>query len=373
VSARTRTHRSAVARNDAPPAGHADGTRLPGVTGASAGWILAGCLVLAACVIVGVLVGPIPMAPASVVAWLADRIPFVHVHSALGPRDATIVGELRLPRVVLGGIVGAMLSVSGASYQAVFRNPLADPYLLGAAAGAGLGATIVVAGGAATGAHAAVLPLAAFAGAIGGVSLAYGLGRSRIGGRTTTSLVLAGVAVASFLTAVQTFVQQQNTATLRQVYTWILGRLTTAGWGDVRMIAPYAIVATGVLLAVCRLLDVIAVGDLEAESLGLNPPRLRAVVVVAASLGTAAAVATAGLIGFVGLIVPHAVRMVAGPGYRRVIPLSLLFGAAFLILADVVARTVVAPAEIPIGVITAFLGAPFFVLVLRRATEGAES
>ena len=372
MSANTQIERPAGARGDAGAA-RFDAARLPGVTSASPGWIVVGAVVLTACVAGGVLVGPIPMAPASVIAWLLDRLPLVHVHSALDVRDATIVGELRLPRVVLGGIVGAMLSVSGASYQAVFRNPLADPYLLGAAAGAGLGATIVVVGGAATGAHAAILPLAAFAGAIGGVSLAYALGRSRIGGRTTTSLVLAGVAVASFLTAVQTFVQQQNTATLRQVYTWILGRLTTAGWSDVRMMAPYAIVATAILLAVCRRLDVISVGDLEAESLGLNPARLRAVVVVAASLGTAAAVATAGLIGFVGLIVPHAVRMVAGPGYRRVIPLSLLFGAAFMILADVVARTVVAPAEVPIGVITAFLGAPFFVVVLRRATQGADA
>jgi iron complex transport system permease protein len=322
-----------------------------------------------ASVVAGLLVGPVRMSPAAVVAWLIDRLPIVHVSSGLDARDATIVSELRLPRVVLGGLVGAMLSVSGASYQAVFRNPLADPYLLGAAAGAGLGATIAVINGAATGGPTVVLPLAAFAGAILGVALAYTLGRSRFGGRTTTSLVLAGVAVASFLTAVQTYVQQRNTATLRQVYSWILGRLVTTGWGDVLLILPYVAVATGVLLATRRLLDVISVGDVEAESLGLHTARLRAVVVVAASLGTAAAVATAGLIGFVGLIVPHAVRLVAGPGYRRVIPLSLLFGASFMILADLVARTVVAPAEVPIGVITAFVGAPFFILVLRRSSD----
>jgi iron complex transport system permease protein len=344
---------------------------LPGVTGSSAGWLAAGVLTLAACAVVALLVGPVRMSPAAVVGWLLDRLPLVHVSSGLGDRDATIVSQLRLPRVVLGGLVGAMLAVSGASYQAVFRNPLADPYLLGAAAGAGLGATIAVINGAAGGGHAVVLPLAAFVGAILGVALAYALGRSRFGGRTTTSLVLAGVAVASFLTALQTYVQQRNTATLRQVYSWILGRLVTTGWADVLLILPYVAVATGVLLACRRLLDVISVGDVEAESLGLHTARLRIVVVVAASLGTAAAVATAGLIGFVGLIVPHAVRLVAGPGYRRVIPLSLRFGASFMILADLIARTVVAPAELPIGVITAFVGAPFFILVLRRSADRA--
>jgi cobalamin transport system permease protein len=346
---------------------------LPGVTGTSVPWLVAGTVTLGACVVAGLLVGPVRMSPAAVIGWLLDRLPFVHVSSGLAARDATIVSQLRLPRVVLGGLVGAMLSVSGASYQAVFRNPLADPYLLGAAAGAGLGATIAVINGTAAGGHSVVLPLAAFAGAILGVVLAYALGRSRFGGRTTTSLVLAGVAVASFLTAVQTYVQQRNTATLRQVYSWILGRLVTTGWGDVLLILPYVVVATAILLATRRLLDVVSVGDLEAESLGLHTARLRAVVVVAASLGTAAAVATAGLIGFVGLIVPHAVRLVAGPGYRRVIPLSFLFGASFMILADLIARTVVAPAELPIGVITAFVGAPFFIFVLRRAADGGAS
>jgi cobalamin transport system permease protein len=363
VSARAEARRLRASMRHEPAA-------LPGVTGTSVGWLVAGFVTLGASILAGLLVGPVRLSPVAVLGWVVDRLPLVHVSSGLDARDATIVAQLRLPRVVLGGLVGAMLSISGASYQAVFRNPLADPYLLGAAAGAGLGATIAVINGAATGDGSLVLPLAAFAGALAGVVLAYGLGRSRWGGRTTTSLVLAGVAVASFLTAVQTYVQQRNTATLRQVYSWILGRLVTTGWTDVLLILPYVVVATAVLLAVRRLLDVISVGDLEAESLGLDTARLRAAVVIAASLATAAAVATAGLIGFVGLIVPHAVRLVAGPGYRRVIPLSFLFGAAFMILADLIARTVVAPAELPIGVITAFVGAPFFIAVLRRATDG---
>lgn len=344
---------------------------LPGVTGTSVAWIVAGGVTLAACMVVGLLVGPVRLPPGAVVAWLVDRLPLVHVGSGLDAREATIVGQLRLPRVILGGLVGAMLSISGASYQAVFRNPLVDPYLLGAAAGAGLGATIAVISGVAT--SSVVLPFAAFTGAILGVVLSYGLGRSRLGGRTTTSLVLAGVAVTSFLTAAQTYIQQRNTGTLREVYSWILGRLVTTGWGDVLLILPYVAAASAILWLVRRWLDVIGLGDAEAETLGVHTARLRAIVVVAASLGTAAAVSTAGLIGFVGLIVPHVVRMLAGPGYRRVIPLSFLFGAAFVILADVLARTLMAPAELPIGVITAFVGAPFFIIVLRRAGDGRSS
>jgi cobalamin transport system permease protein len=344
---------------------------LPGVTGTSVAWIVAGGVTLAACMVVGLLVGPVRLPPGAVMAWLADRLPLVHVGSGLDAREATIVGQLRLPRVILGGLVGAMLSISGASYQAVFRNPLVDPYLLGAAAGAGLGATIAVISGVAT--SSVVLPFAAFAGAILGVVLSYGLGRSRLGGRTTTSLVLAGVAVTSFLTAAQTYIQQRNTGTLREIYSWILGRLVTTGWGDVLLILPYVAAASAILWFVRRWLDVIGLGDAEAETLGVHTARLRAIVVVAASLGTAAAVSTAGLIGFVGLIVPHVVRMLAGPGYRRVIPLSFLFGAAFVILADVLARTLMAPAELPIGVITAFVGAPFFIIVLRRAGDGRSS
>ncbi len=325
--------------------------------------IALGVAVLVVSVVVGLLAGPVHIAPDAALRWL---ISFGDQPPGMSDQQAAILGNLRLPRVIVAGLVGASLSASGAAYQAVFRNPLADPYLLGAAAGAGLGATIAVAFGPST-AFAFTVPLAAFVGAIAGVGMAYGLGRSSLSGRSATSLILGGIAVASFLTAVQTFIQQQNAQTLRQVYSWILGRLGTTGWDDARVALPSVAVAVTILWLVRRLLDVIEVGDLEAESLGLNVGRLRLVVVVAASLATAAAVSVAGLIGFVGIIVPHTVRLLAGSSYRQVLPLSVLFGAAFLILVDVVARTAVAPAEIPIGVITAFVGAPFFVLALRRS------
>ena len=171
--------------------------------------------------------------------------------------------------------------------------------------------------------------------------------------------------MAAFLTAVQTYVQQRESETLREVYGWILGRLTTAGWREVALMAPYALVSAVVILLHRRLLDVLAVGDDEASSLGLRAARVRLVVVVAATLATAAAVAVSGLIGFVGIVVPHTVRLLVGTSHRLLAPLSLVAGAAFLILADLAARTVAAPAELPIGVVTAFVGAPFFALVLR--------
>ncbi len=204
-------------------------------------------------------------------------------------------------------------------------------------------------------------------GALAAVGLAYVLGTSGGGRASTASLILAGVAVASFLTAVQTYVQQRNQDTIRQVYSWILGRLSTAGWHDVLLLLPYAVVTWTILLAHRRVLDVLAVGDDEATTLGINARRSRLIVIVAASLGTAAAVAVSGLIAFVGIIVPHTVRLLVGRSHRVVLPLSLLFGGAFLCLADLLARTLSSPAEIPIGVITAFFGAPFFVLVLRSS------
>ncbi|WP_184814663.1 FecCD family ABC transporter permease [Actinophytocola algeriensis] len=284
--------------------------------------------------------------------------------SPLSATEAAIVWEVRLPRVVLAGLVGAALAVSGAAFQGVFRNPLADPYLLGAAAGAGMAATIVVVAAPQTaGWIVGPLPLAAFAGAIGGVSLTWVLGRSAGGG--TAVLLLAGVAVASFLTAVQTFAQQLNTDTIKQVYSWMLGGLNTSGWTEVLVTVPYIAVAAAVLCLCGRLLDVLAVGDDEAASLGINPGRVRVVVLLSASLATAAAVSVSGLIGFVGIVVPHVVRLLAGASYRVVVPLSLAGGAMFLIIADHIARTAFAPAELPIGVITAFTGAPFFLLVLR--------
>jgi len=329
-------------------------------------WFAVALGLLAGAFLIGVVIGPAHLSVGGVVRSVLDRLPILRLDSGLTGRQEAILWEIRIPRVVLGGLVGATLAGSGAAYQGVFRNPLADPYLLGVAAGAGLGATLAIGFGWGGGwGPFAPLPLAAFVGGMAGVALTYLIGSSA--GRSTLSLILAGVAVASFLTAIQTFVQQRRSETLREVYGWILGRLSTVGWNEVLLLIPYALVAAIVTIAGRGLLDILAVGDEEAASLGVAPDRVRAVLIVIATLGTAAAVAVSGLIGFVGIIVPHTVRLVAGSSYRTIVPLSLVLGAAFLIGADVLARTVVSPAELPIGVVTAFFGAPFFALVLRTA------
>ncbi|HXX90292.1 MAG TPA: iron chelate uptake ABC transporter family permease subunit [Acidimicrobiales bacterium] len=325
--------------------------------------------VLAGALIAGVSTGPADLSLGVVARALLAHVPFLHLHTGVTQVQSDIVWQVRMPRVVLGALVGAMLAGGGAAYQGVFRNPLADPYLLGVAAGAGLGATVVIVAG--PGMH-QLVPLAAFVGAAGAVVITYTLGARTSRGRATVGIVLAGVAVAAFLTAVQTYVQQQHTQDLQEVYTWILGRLTTATWSDVAVVIPYAAVSATILLAHRRHLDVLRVGEDEATTLGIHAPRVRLLVVIGATIGTAAAVAFTGLIGFVGIIVPHIVRLTAGSSYRVVLPVSLIGGAAFLVLADIAARTVQAPTEIPIGIVTAFIGAPFFLFVLqsRRAQRG---
>lgn len=323
-------------------------------------WLALGALGLLAALVTGLAVGPAGIPPGALLGELLGRLPFGGGEERLSSLQSAVLWELRAPRVVLGALVGASLATAGGAYQAVFRNPLADPYLLGAAAGAGLGATIAIVYGGVV-----PLPLAAFAGATAAATGAYLLGRSVGDGGGTATLILAGVAVATFLTALQTLLLQQNTENVRSIYSWLMGRLSTSGWSDVVLVLPYAVVSVAVILAHRRLLDVLRVGDAEAAGLGVRVGRLRLLVVGAATLGTAAAVSVSGLIGFVGIVVPHAMRLLAGSSYRVVLPLSALFGAAFLVLADVAARTALAPAELPIGVVTACIGAPFFIVVLR--------
>ena len=330
-------------------------------------WIALASLLLVCSLLVGVMIGPAGPAWWRVPLELINRLPFFSIHSGLTDTDWSIVWQIRAPRVVLAALVGSTLSIAGASYQGVFRNPLVDPYLLGVAAGAGLGATIVITvnrSGTSTW-WIDPLPLAAFIGGLIAVLATYLVGTTGKGERSSTSLVLSGVAVTSLATAAQTFLLQRNSDVVRQVYSWILGRLSSATWGDVRLVIPYVVLSTIALLLHRRLLDVLRVGDDEASALGVNVSRVRLVVVIAATLGTASVVAVSGLIGFVGIIVPHAVRLIVGTSYRVVLPVSLLFGAAFLILADIPGRVLDNPAETPIGVVTAFLGAPFFLLILR--------
>jgi iron complex transport system permease protein len=344
--------------------------REPGIRarGVSTVWALCAGAFLVASLVVGLGIGPVAIGPGAIVESALSHVPFLHVHSPLDSVQEAILWQLRAPRVVAAALVGGMLAIAGSAYQGVFRNPLADPYLLGVAAGAGLGATVAIAFG--PGSH-QLVPVAAFAGGTGAVVLTYALGRSAGRARATGALVLAGVTVTAFLTAIQTFVQQQRTDTLRDVYSFLLGGFSTSTWHDVAVTAPYVVVSSIVLVLHRRVLDVLALGDDEAATLGINVGRVRLLVVLAATAGTAAAVAIGGLIGFVGIIVPHTIRLLAGGSYRLLLPLSVIVGAGFLVFADVIARTVLSPQELPIGVVTAFFGAPFFAVVLRttrRAT-----
>jgi iron complex transport system permease protein len=276
-------------------------------------------------------------------------------------QDRTVLIDLRLPRMILAALVGAALATSGAVYQTVFRNPLADPYLLGAASGAGLGATIAITN---TGGNIyGWLPLFSFLGATLAVLTSF-----FISGRffaEPNTLLLSGIAVGSFATAIQTYLQQRHSNALRPVYNWILGELTVANWSIVSWSSIYILSSIAVLISISKKLDGLLLSDEESFSLGIDPNRLRMIAVSAATLATATAVSASGLIGFVGIVVPHLVRGITHRVTNRNLLTISLTGAAFLVLADLFARSVLSPAELPIGVITAFVGAPFFLFVLR--------
>ncbi len=313
--------------------------------------------------------GTVRIPPQTTASILLHHLHLISSHTAYSATDDAIVWDVRVPRVVLAGIVGATLALSGAAYQAVFRNPLAEPYLIGVAAGASVGATLILVSPLmVTAGILSPLPPAAFAGALIAVALSYAGARA---GRSvpTVSLILSGVAVSSIGTSLVTYLMLTYTERTIAILAWILGGFNTASWTKTGMALPYIVISALVILPQARLLNVLQLDEDEARRLGVNVERLKLVVLACASLATAAAVAVSGLIGFVGLVVPHAVRLVCGPDYRRVLPLSAFFGASFLIVADAVARSADGGREIPIGVVTALVGAPFFLYLLRRQQQ----
>lgn len=287
-----------------------------------------------------------------------------------------IVWNIRLPRVVFGALIGAALAACGAAMQGLFRNPLADPYLTGVASGASLGATVAIfAGGTQAAAFAATIvsrgdasglvPMFAFLGALGGVMLTIWLsGAARQSG--TNALILAGVIVGSILTAITTYIQLHDADRLRAVFSWTLGNLSLAGWAEVLAVLPFAVIGFAALMALSRALDALQLGEDTAQTLGLKPVWVKLGVVVASSLIAAAAVSFAGIIGFVGLVAPHVMRRLGRPNHRWLIPASTLAGASLLVLADLGARTLTRPAELPVGMVTTLIGGPFFLWLLRR-------
>lgn len=311
-------------------------------------------------------VGSVRVPPSAVVSIVADHLPWMTIDGTGSDAWDAIIWQLRLPRVVLAGLVGAALAVSGATYQGLFRNPLADPFLIGVAAGAGLGATIVLVSGLpAHYAGVALLPIAAFGGATLAVAVAYLVAR-RTGRMSLSTLILAGVAVASISGALTSLIMIRANPDVRPVLGWLLGGFAGARWSHAAVVLPYLAVGTAGMLLYARVLNVLQLGEDEAEQLGVRVERTKIVLVVLATLTTAAAVSVSGVIGFIGLMAPHAVRLVWGRDHRTLIPMAMLLGAAFLILADLVARTVASPSELPVGIVTAFCGGPFFLYLLVR-------
>jgi iron complex transport system permease protein len=327
---------------------------------------LGGVVLLFAALLASALQGAAGLPMTGVLRSLLDHVPGVPVEGSLTPVQDAVLWQIRLPRAVLGALVGAGLAMAGAAYQGVFRNPLADPYLLGVSAGAGLGAVLALGFGLdlAWGPVSTVAS-AAFLGALLAVCGSALVARGRFDDPAT--LLLSGVAMAALFSAGQTFLLQRLDYTrAREVLSWLFGKLATDGWDPVWLLAPYVAVGGLVLILHARHLDVLRVGDDEARALGLHPPRARLIVIVTATLVIAAAVSVSGSIAFVGLVVPHIVRLLVSHSYRVIVPLSALVGGAFLSVVDIGARTLTAPAELPVGVITAFVGAPFFAFVLWR-------
>ncbi|MFD8791015.1 FecCD family ABC transporter permease [Streptomyces vinaceus] len=336
---------------------------------------------LLASAVAGLALGPVRIAPGQVLDIVLGG------PGRRGGAFASIVWDVRMPRVLLGAVVGAGLAVAGTVLQALVRNPLADPFLLGASSGASLGAVLVIvlgagaAGAAGTAGTAGALgvigaigalgvPAAAFAGSMGALVAVYAMAR-RGGTMTTGRLILAGVAVQYVLSALTSLVLvlAAHPDQLRSVLFWTLGGLGGARWDELPLPAAALLAGTALLIALARPLDLLLAGEEVARTLGLDTGRFRAAVFVLTSLVIGVLVAYSGAIGFVGLMVPHAARMVVGAGHRALLPVAALGGAVFLTLADLVARTAAAPEEIPVGVVTALVGGPFFLWMLRRSTR----
>jgi iron complex transport system permease protein len=330
---------------------------------------VAGLVVLLVVLCLGIAIGSVPIAPLDTLAIVTHRLFDLDLGRTWPATAETIVWDLRIPRVLMSLVVGAALAVAGATFQGLLRNPLADPYVLGTASGAALGAAIAV-----------LLPIRivvlgfgllqglAFVGALASIYTVYRL--SRIGGLSPlTSLLLTGYAVGSLLAAGLAMAMYLSGAALRQIFSYLLGGFDSASWSQLAATLPLVALGCGLIILRARSLNGLLLGEEAAAHLGIDVARERAILLALASLVTAAAVAVSGLIGFVGLVVPHVVRLIVGPSARLVLPLSALGGAALLAFADVVARSA---GNIPVGIVTALVGAPFFIVLLRRARTGYE-
>jgi iron complex transport system permease protein len=311
-------------------------------------------------------IGSVKIPLTTTVQILVDRLPFINIDQTWPDALATIIVDIRLPRIILAGLVGAALAVAGATYQGLFRNPLADPYLIGVAQGASLGAAagflLPVAWNLTS---FGIIPVFAFVGAIIATIVVYLLARS---GKTlpVTTLILAGVALSALLQSIVSYLVISSNEKMHGILFWLMGSFSMSQWSEVEVVLPYVAAGVAIIIIFARLLNVMQLDEEQAQQLGVNVERYKIVLLAAATLITAASVSFVGTIGFVGIIIPHGVRLIWGADHRFLLPFSVLVGAIFMILADLISRTLLAPTEIPIGVITAIFGAPFFLYLLRR-------
>jgi iron complex transport system permease protein len=325
------------------------------------------CALLLVSAVMAVCIGESPIDCRTVFSIIFSSL--LNPGAGFSAPDETVIMLIRIPRVILAAFVGASLAVCGAVLQSLFRNPMADPFILGISNGAALGASAVLLYGVSFGLGLFNLPLAAFVSGTITILLVYELART--GNRVeTNTLLLSGIAAAAFMSACTSFLLFTSNENLHQVIFWMMGGLAGRTWEHVAMLLPFTLLGIGVFLTLARPLNALMFGEESALYLGVPVERLKKILLVVSAVVTGAAVAVSGIIGFVGLIVPHVVRLVAGPDHRTLLPLSVFVGATLLILADLLARIVIAPAELPIGVITALCGAPFFVYLLRSRRGG---
>lgn len=329
-------------------------------------YIFNGLLLLVAMVL-SIALGAVFIPPGTITRILLDALPWIELSPDWTESVAVIVLAVRLPHTVLVALTGAALASSGSAYQGLFRNPLADPYLIGVASGAGLGAVAAMSlrwPSNLLGFY--LIPVGAFLGALATVVVVYNL--ARVNGMVPlTTLILAGVAVGSFASALTSFLMLRSDGQIYRAISFLMGGSPMAGWDPVLAALPYMLLGMGLLSLSGHVLNVLQFGEDEARQLGLNVGRVKVFVILTASITAAVAVAFSGIIGFIGLIVPHIVRIVWTPDYRRLIPVSILLGATALLAADILARILLAPTPLPVGIVTALAGAPFFLFILRRA------
>jgi iron complex transport system permease protein len=314
--------------------------------------------------------GQVPISPATVLKILLNHLGVAHYPPTWSEQQETILLVFRLPRVAAAALVGAALATSGALFQGLLRNPLADPYVVGTSGGAAIGAVIaILAGAGVTLAGFGLVPVAAFIGALASTALVYHL--ARVGGRVpVVSVLLAGFAVSTLLgysVSLLLFVNDRGQLHLQRIYGWLLGGIDVTGGAQLGVVAPLILLTGAAASGLGRSLNALSLGEDGAARLGVAVEQQKRLILLAGSLLTAAAVSVSGLVGFVGLVVPHSVRLACGPDHRILLPAAAIGGAIFLVMADLLARALIPPAELPVGIVTAFLGGPFFLWLLRRA------